>query len=128
MSHFAKIENGFVIDIIVAEQEFIDSGAVGSPSNWVKTSYNTLGGVHYEPNVYPLTPSLDQSKALRKNYAGIGYIYDEDRDAFIAPKPFPSWLLNEDTCQWKAPVDYPTDGKDYIWNEDDIMWIEITTA
>lgn len=87
-----------------------------------RTSYNTRGGVHYQSDNN--TPSIDQSKAFRKNYAGIGYIYDEQRDAFIPPKPFESWILNEFSCLWEAPIPYPTDGKRYIWNEDILNWEE----
>lgn len=101
MAHFAHIENGIVTDVIVAEQDFIDSGAVGDPTAWVQTSYNTRGGVHYLPN--STTPSPDQSKALRKNYASVGYTYDAQRDAFIPPKPFDACTLNEQTCLWDCP-------------------------
>jgi hypothetical protein len=124
MAHFAKVENGIVTQVIVAEQEFIDSGVVGD--GWVQTSYNTRGGVHYEPNSH--TPSQDQSKALRKNYAGIGYTYDTERDAFIAPKPFPSWILNEDTCIWQSPVPIPDRKGLYDWNEENQSWDEVTGA
>jgi hypothetical protein len=113
MSHFAKIENGIVIDVIVAEQDFIDT--LENPSSWVQTSYNTFGGVH----------SLGGTP-LRKNYARIGDSYDDDRDAFIAPKPFDSWSLNEDTCLWESPVPRPTDEKPYYWDEDTLNWIETT--
>jgi len=89
----------------------------------VRTSYNTRGGVHYNPETGE--PSEDQSKALRFNYAGIGYTYDEDRDAFIPPKPFESWLLDESTCLWKAPVDHPDDGQMYRWDEESTDWILI---
>ena len=122
MSHFAKINSdGIVQKVLVAEQDFIDSGAVGDASNWVQTSYNTRGGVHYAPN----SNEPDGGIALRKNYAGIGYTYDSDKDAFIAPKPYPSWELDEDTCQWNAPIPYPDDGKDYSWDEDTTSWKEI---
>ena len=97
MSHFAKVEDGVVTNVIVAEQDFIDTGAMGDPSQWVQTSYNTYLGVHYAPN--SMTP--DDGTPLRKNYAGFGYTYDAERDAFIPPKPFPSWKLNEDTCDWE---------------------------
>ena len=113
MSHFAKIENGTVTQVIVAEQDVIDSGIFGN--GWIQTSYNTHGGVHANGG----TP-------LRKNYAGIGYTYDEGRDAFIPPQPYPSWTLNEDTCLWDAPVARPTDGKLYSWDEATLLWIEIT--
>ena len=105
MSHFAEIDgDGIVIRVIVAEQDFINSGAVGDSFNWVQTSYNGN---------------------FRKNYAGRGYIYDEVRDAFIPPKPFDSWTLNEDTCQYDPPVEYPDDGKYYQWNEDTTSWDEV---
>lgn len=123
MSHFAKVENGIVTQVIVAEQKFIDSGAVGDPSLWVQTSYNTRKGVHYMGDAN--TPSPDQSKALRKNYAGVGYTYDSQRDAFIPPKEFPSWTLNEFTCTWDPPVPYPKDGKQYLWDEAILSWVEV---
>jgi hypothetical protein len=88
---------------------------------YLQTSYNTRGGVHYTNG----TPSQDQSKAFRKNYAGIGYYYDIIRDAFIPPKPFPSWTLNEDSCLWQSPIPYPNDGKIYTWNEETGNWEEI---
>ena len=98
MSHFAKVENGVVTQVIVAEKEFIDMIA-DSTCEWVQTSYNTRGGIHYKPNSHE--PSEDQSKALRKNYAGIGYAYDKERDAFIPPKPDEgNWVLDEATCLW----------------------------
>jgi len=114
MSHFAKIENGTVTQVIVAEQDVIDTGLFGDPNLWVQTSYNTLGGVH----VLGGTP-------LRKNYAGIGYTYDSERDAFIPPTPFTSWLLNEDSCLWQAPTPMPVDGKMYSWDETTLSWVEI---
>ena len=117
MSHFAKIENGIVTQVIVADQDVIDSGMFGA--GWVQTSYNTRGGIHYGQDGQP-----DGGVALRKNYAGIGYTYDAGRDAFIASQPFPSWVLNEQTCQWGAPVPMPTDGKRYAWDEDAKAWVE----
>ena len=120
MSHFAKVIDGIEQQVIVAEQDFIDSGAVGDSNNWVQTSYNTRGGVHYAPNYN--TP--DDGVPLRKNYAGVGYTYDQTRDAFIAPKPYPSWTLVEESCQWQAPVAYPDDGKRYSWDEDITNWKE----
>tara|TARA_A100001015_G_C14990472_1_gene713671 strand:+ start:1046 stop:1405 length:360 start_codon:yes stop_codon:yes gene_type:complete len=116
MSHFAKIENNLVTQVIVAEQDFIDT----QEGTWVQTSYNTRGGVHYQPNSD--IPSDDQSKALRKNYAGIGYTYDSTRDAFIPPQPYNSWVLNETTCLWEATVAYPDDGQNYNWNETNQQW------
>lgn len=88
-----------------------------------QTSYNTRGGVHYNPETGE--PSADQSKALRFNYAGIGYTYDEERDAFIPPKPFDSWVLNEDTCLWEAPIPYPADGAVYSWDEESGDWVAV---
>lgn len=113
MSHYAKIENGIVTQVIVAEQDFIDT--LPDKDLYVQTSYNTQGGIHKLGD----TP-------LRKNFAGIGYIYDKERDAFIPPKPFPSWLLDEDTCTWNAPVAMPTSvlpfGQFYAWDEEAVNW------
>ena len=121
MSHFAEIDkDGIVQRVIVADQNFIDSGAVGDLNNWIQTSYNTRGGVHYSPN----SSEPDGGVALRKNYAGMGYTYDQTRDAFIPPQPFPSWELNEDTCRWDSPTPYPDDGKEYVWDEDTTSWVE----
>lgn len=110
MSHFAKIENGLVTQVIVAEQNFIDT----QEGQWVQTSYNTRGDQHPE------------GRPLRKNYAGVGYTYDSVRDAFIPPQPFPSWLLDEQTCLWNAPTPRPTDGKLYVWDEATTSWVEYT--
>ena len=118
MSHFAKVENGIVTQVIVAEQDFIDSGVVGH--GWVQTSYNTRGNLHYGQDGQP-----DGGVALRGNYAGIGYTYDETNDVFYAPQPFPSWTLNHQTWLWEAPVPYPDDGKLYRWDEDTTSWIEV---
>ena len=123
MGHYAKVLNKKVVKVIVAEASFFDVFYDNTPGEWVKTSYNTRGGVHYQPNTN--TPSEDQSKALRKNYAGIGYTYDEARDAFIPPKPYYGWTLNEETCLWEPPVAYPEDGKMYNWNESILNWEEI---
>ena len=103
MSHFAKIDsNNIVTEVIVAEQDFINSGVVGDSFLWVQTSYNGN---------------------FRKNYAGIGMTYDQTRNAFIPPKPYASWTLVEDTCQWKSPVAYPDNGKTYTWDESTTDWI-----
>jgi hypothetical protein len=110
MSHFAKVENGIVTQVIVAEQDVIDSGIFGT--GWIQTSYNTYGGQHPE------------GRPLRKNYAGIGHTYDSQRDAFIPPKTFASWVLNEETCLWESPIPYPIDGKKYKWDEATISWVE----
>jgi hypothetical protein len=120
MAHFAKVVEGTVTQVIVAEPEFFNTFVDTSPGEWIQTSYNTRGGVHYQTNTNE--PSEDQTKALRKNYAGIGYTYDAQRDAFIPPKPFNSWILNETSCLWEAPVAYPTDGERYTWNEETTSW------
>ena len=114
MAHYAKVSNTLVTQVIVAEAEFFDTFVDSSPGEWIQTSYNTKGGVH-----------SDGGTPLRKNYAGVGYTYDKTRDAFIAPKPYPSWTLDEDTCQWTAPTAYPDDGKRYEWNEDTTNWVEV---
>ena len=122
MSHFAEIDgDGIVQRVIVIEQNVLDSGNWGDPSNWIQTSYNTRGGVHYAPN----SNDPDDGIALRKNYAGVGYTYDQARDAFIPPKRFPSWNLNGDTCQWDPPTPRPDDGKRYDWDEDTTSWVEV---
>ena len=123
MGHYAKVVDGKVSQVIVAEADFFDTFVDSSPGQWIQTSYNTRGGVHYEANGD--TPSADQAKALRKNYAGIGYSYDATRDAFIPPKPFNSWVLDEQTCLWNAPTPMPTDGKFYEWDEATTSWKEI---
>ena len=115
MAHYAKVLEGIVETVIVAESEFFNNFVDDSPGKWIQTSYNTRGGVHYEPNSN--TPSSDQSKALRKNYAAVGYTYDKKRDAFIPPQQFPSWTLNETTCLWDPPMPQPSDGKAYLWDE-----------
>lgn len=122
MSHFAEINSEKIVQrVLVVEQEFIDTGKLGDPQNWIQTSYNTRAGVHYAPN----SNTPDDGVALRKNYAGVGYTYDTTRDAFIPPKPYPSWTLDEDTCQWEPPVAYPDDGKKYLWDEDITNWKEV---
>jgi hypothetical protein len=106
MSHFAKIDsNNIVQEVIVAEQDFINSGVVGDSFLWIQTSYN---------------------KNFRKNFAGKGFTYDKTRDAFIPPQPYPSWTLNEDSCLWECPVTYPDDGSEYTWNETDQQWDEVS--
>ena len=110
MSHFAKIEDGIVITVIVAEQEFINKWH--SDETWVQTSYNTKGNVHYGQD-----GNADGGVALRGNYAGIGHTYDADNDVFYNPQPYASWVLAS-TWEWGAPITYPADGKDYTWNED----------
>ena len=114
MSHFAKIENNIVTEVIVAEAGFFDTFIDLSPGEWLQTSYNTYAGEHTLGG----TP-------LRKNYAQVGGTYDATRDAFIPPKPYESWTLNENTCQWVCPVAYPDDGNMYNWNETDQTWDEV---
>ena len=123
MGHFAKVNNGIVEQVIVAEPEFFETFVDNSPGAWIQTSYNTRGGVHYQADSNE--PSADQSKALRKNYAGIGFTYDNVRDAFIPPKPYASWVLNETSCLWESPVAYPTDGNMYRWDEPTTAWIQV---
>lgn len=134
MAHYAFVDNdGVVFEVITGRDE---TETVDGISDWeshysslrenaqaIRTSYNTRGGVHYDP--VSGQPSADQSKALRFNYAGIGFTYDAKRDAFISPKPFESWVLDEATCLWVAPVPYPEDGKDYSWAEDTVSWVEV---
>jgi hypothetical protein len=112
MAHFARVQNGIVTQVIVIEQDMIDTGLWGPPSEWIQTSYNTHGGVHSQDG----TP-------LRKNFAGVGYTYDEVLDAFIPPKLFNSWVLDETTCFWKAPIEYPQDGQSYLWDEANLQWV-----
>lgn len=124
MAHFARIKNNIVDYVVVGRDEDENNEDQLSHDEWIykRTSYNTRGGVYYNSNNMP---SNDQNKAFRKNFAAIGYYYDSIRDAFIPPKPFPSWTLNEDSCLWQSPVPYPNDGKMYTWNEDILNWIEI---
>ena len=129
MAHFAKLDaNNVVIFVTVGRQE--DDGKEAELTNrtgdvYKQTSYNTRGGVHYQADG---TPSADQSKAFRKNYAGLGYTYDASRDAFIPPKPYVSWVLNEQTCLWESPVAYPDDGGRYTWDETAGAWVEMADA
>jgi hypothetical protein len=113
MAHFAKVIDSIVTEVLVIEQDVIDTGLFGDPALWVQTSYNTHGGQHPE------------GRPLRKNYAGIGYTYDAERDAFIPPQPFASWTLNDDACLWDAPTAYPDDGKLYRWDETTLAWVEV---
>jgi hypothetical protein len=111
MAHYAKVLDGKVVQVIVAEQDFIDNMVDTTPGKWIQTSYNTRGGVHREDG----TP-------LRKNFAGVGWTYDKTRDAFIPPNEYPSWQLNEETCLWECPVAYPEDDGSYNWNEETQTW------
>jgi hypothetical protein len=114
MSHFAKVCDGKVVQVIVAEKEFFDTFVDSSPGEWIQTSYNTHGNQHPE------------SKPLRGNYAGIGYVYDRTNDVFYAPQPYTSWLLNKNTWSWESPTPYPNDDKTYNWDEATTSWIEVT--
>ena len=109
MAHYAKVVNNLVTQVIVAEAEFFDTFVDSSPGEWIQTSYNTHGGQHKLGGT-----------SLRKNYAGVGYTYDKTRDAFISPKPYVSWVLDEETCLWNAPIAKPEG--DYTWNEDEQSW------
>tara|TARA_R110002167_G_scaffold270856_1_gene477412 strand:- start:64 stop:411 length:348 start_codon:yes stop_codon:yes gene_type:complete len=111
VGHFAEVIGGVVARVIVAEQDFIDKEVLGPKENWIQTSYNTFGGVHSDGGI-----------PLRKNYAGVGYIYDLDKDAFYAPEPYPSWALNETSCQWEPPTPMPVDDNMYTWNESTTSW------
>lgn len=119
MSHFAELdENNVVIRVLVGNNDDPNEGADWFKNHlggrWVQTSYNTYAGQH-----------LAGGTPLRKNFAAIGFTYDEQLDAFIAPKPFNSWQLDEDTCLWQAPVPYPSDDKEYFWDEDQLNWVEV---
>ena len=128
MSNFAYVPNivnniGIVEQVLVIEQDVIDTGLFGTPSAFYQTSYNTKGGVYYTPNTN--MPAVDQSKAFRKNFAGIGYTLDLNRNAYIPPKNYPSWVLNEFSCLWEAPVKMPQDKKFYQWDEATISWVPL---
>jgi len=127
MAHFAKLDsNNTVIFVTVGRDEDREEELCARTGDvYRQTSYNTRGGVHYQADG---TPSADQSKAFRKNYAGLGYTYDAQRDAFIPPKPYASWVLNEQTCWWDAPVPMPADAsidKRYTWDEATTSWVEV---
>jgi len=121
MSHYAKCLDGKVIQVIVAEPDFFDTFVDSSPGQWLQTSYNTRGNIHYGPDGEP-----DGGAALRGNYAGIGYTYDQQNDVFYAPQPFPSWTLDQATWLWSAPVTYPADGQFYVWDEATVSWKLVT--
>ena len=114
MGHFAKVVDGKVTQVIVAEPEFFNNFVDSSPGQWIQTSYNTQGGQH-----------LLGGTPLRGNYAGIGYSYDVINDVFVPPKPFASWVLNQTTWLWEAPTPMPTDGKNYRWDEPTTAWVEV---
>ena len=123
MSHFAKVTDGKVTQVIVAEKEFFDTYVDSTPGEWIQTSYNTRGGKHYDQN-----GNEDGGVALRGNYAGIGYTYDRTNDVFYAPQPYPSWTISAPDWTWKAPVAMPTDGKQYRWDEATTSWVEVVAA
>lgn len=112
MAHYAKVLDGKVVEVLVAEAEFFDTFIDKSPGRWIQTSYNTRAGVH-----------LLGGTPLRKNFAGVGYTYDVDRDAFIPPQPYPSWTLNDESCTWEAPTQPPQDGNFYVWDESSKLWV-----
>jgi hypothetical protein len=118
MSHFAHITNNIVDAVIVAEQDYIDT--LPDAVNWIKTSYNTWGGIHYAPNIYPL--SADGSVALRGNFGMVGFTYDPINDIFIPPQPYASWTWALSACSWIAPVPKPDNSNQYIWNEETQNW------
>jgi hypothetical protein len=120
MSHYAKVVDGKVTQVIVAEADFFTTFVDSSPGEWIQTSYNTRGGLHYGQDGQP-----DGGVALRKNYAGIGYTYDKTKDAFIPPQPFASWILDEETCLWNAPTPMPTEGGPYKWDEATTSWVSL---
>ena len=117
MGHFAKVVDGKVTQVIVAEPDFFDTFVDSSPGAWIQTSYNTIGGVHTQGK-----------EPLRGNYAGIGYTYDQTNDVFYAPQPYASWTLNNTTWTWEAPTPMPTDGKVYKWDEPTLAWVEVPTV
>jgi hypothetical protein len=123
MGHYAKVVDTKVVNIIVAKADFFDTFVDSSPGAWIKTSYNTRGGVYYTPNTNDVDP--DQSKALRANYAGIGYTYNQANDVFYAPQPYPSWTISSPSWTWQPPVPYPDDGKVYSWDEATLSWVEV---
>jgi hypothetical protein len=116
MSLFAEVQNGIVQQVIVADQEFIAS--LSNPEEWIQTSYNTRGGIHYAPN----SNIPDGGVALRANYAGIGYTYDAINNVFYAPQPYPSWSISSPTWLWEPPIPYPTDENKYYWDENIQNW------
>jgi hypothetical protein len=127
MSYFANVpvitdSKGIVDSVIVADQAFIDSGAMGNPAAWLETSINTRGGIYYLPDSN--TPDPDQSKALRANYAHVGDTYDQANDVFYAPQPYPSWVISAPTWIWQAPVPYPSTGGPYYWDETTQTWVQ----
>lgn len=122
MSHYAKVKDGIVVQVIVAEADFFNHFKDTSPGSWIQTSYNTRANIHYGPDGKP-----DEGVALRGNYAGVGFSYDAANDVFYAPQPFPSWEIDKNTWTWQPPIPYPTDGGYYIWNEPRQSWVKTNT-
>ena len=118
MAHYAKVKDGIVLEVVVAEQDVLSHLGAGYGETWVQTSFNTRGGKHYDSD-----NNEDSGTPLRANYAGVGYTYHSGNDVFYATKPYASWLLDGTTYLWGAPVAYPSDGKYYIWNEDSKSWV-----
>lgn len=124
MAHYAYLDADNIVTLVIVGKDENEA-----PGNWEeyygakRTSYRTRGGIHYQDDNE--TPSDDQSKAFRKNYAGVGFMYDAVRDAFIPPKPYPSWILDDFSCLWKAPIPYPNDGQRYAWDEETQSWVLI---
>lgn len=128
MAHWAELDENNVVTRVLVGDNNDPAGDEGYQwlldnlgGTWVKTSYNSVGGKRRNPE----TGEMTEEAGFRKNYAGIGYTFDAGRDAFIPPKPFNSWNLNEDTCLWEAPTPYPADGKMYRWDEDTTAWVEV---
>lgn len=123
MGHYAKVVNNVCDQVIVADAEFFDTFVDSSPGQWLQVSYNTRGGIHYDPTTG--LPSADQSKALRGNYPGIGFLHDPVADKFYPPKPFASWTLNQTTWLWDAPIAMPSEGGPYMWDESVGNWVAV---
>jgi hypothetical protein len=125
MTYYARVENSIVTEVMsITPEQFTEYALKATDELWVQTNYNTEGGIYYIPNVYPKVPDPDQSKALRANYAGIGYTYDDVNDVFYSWQPYPSWSISAPTWLWEAPVPYPNDGKLYYWDETTLSWVE----
>ena len=121
MAYFAEIDNNNTVTRVLAVNDGYENQGqhflavtLGLGGRWIQTSYNTHGGVH-----------VNGGTPLRKNYAGVGFTFDEQRDAFIPPQPFPSWTLDEGSCLWQPPVPYPSDGSEYVWDEDSVAWVVV---
>jgi hypothetical protein len=120
MSKFAKVENGVVTNVLVIEQDQVNTGNWGDPSLWIETCSDTKFGVHYGPDGQP-----DGGVALRGNFAGLGQTYDYVNDVFYQTQPYPSWIISAPTWVWQPPIAYPTDGKSYLWDEATQTWVYI---